>query len=329
MTDLQMIESAKFVLKTEGQAILNLESVIDDQFIRAVRLILSSQGKVVFSGMGKSGLIAKKLASTFSSTGTPSYFLHPAEAAHGDLGLLDSKDVIIAMSQSGKSFELNTVIAFAIRHSIPVIAFTGNLQSDLAKQAQVVLQTKISQEACPLGLAPTTSSTVALALGDALGMVVSQAKGFTADQFKQYHPGGGLGKKLLRVEDLMHQTGPSLPVLSPEVSVSEVLLQLSQGEVRGACGIVNQQSELIGIVTDGDIRRRLGHLKNDIFLLQAKDIMSPTPRVIDQSETAQSALAIMEKNQISVLFVLNKNAERPKYPVGIIHIQDLLKSKIR
>lgn len=317
------IAVANQVLEIEAKSILAAAVALNDDFVGACQAIINCQGKVIFSGIGKSGLIARKIASTFSSTGSPSVFLHPAEAAHGDLGIMTRNDVLIAISQSGKSQELQLVVGYAKRIGIPIIFFTGHLTSELAEQSDFCINTSVLQEACPLGLAPTASSSVSLALGDALAMAVLSQKGFTADHFRQLHPAGGIGQKLQRVSDLMH-SGDSLPLIDKDSTLKEVLILMSRGDVRGACGVVDHLGHLVGIVTDGDLRRRLqlGELSMNLLV---SDLMSPRPRTIQAGELAQKALFIMQEFRISVLFVLDFESKKP---IGILHIQDLLKNQV-
>lgn len=318
----KILQTAKRVLEIESQSLTQAISYLNKSFLQAASIILETKGKLVFSGMGKSGLIARKLASTFSSTGTSSVFLHPAEAAHGDLGVLSSQDVLIVFSQSGRSSELQSVLRYAARLGCPIIVFTGKLESEMAQLATSVVSTAVDKEACPLGLAPTASSSVALAMGDALAMAVSEAKGFTSEGFRALHPGGGLGQKLLRVKDIMHDS-KSLPLLTPEASLKEVIVTMSRGDVKGACGIVNSDSQLVGIITDGDIRRKIDNFDNPL-VQTAEALMNSNPRTIDGEELAEKALFIMEEFRISVLFVLDRKSEQPLKPVGLIHIQDLI-----
>lgn len=321
------IELAKFVLEVESQAILSLRERLGDSFLKAVDLILECRGKVVWTGIGKSGHIAQKVASTMSSTGTPAMFLHPAESSHGDLGFIGSEDLVIGVSYGGSSPELLPILGYCGRKNIPVIAMTANPDSELAKRAKVVIDLKIPKEACPLGLAPTASSTATLAMGDALAMVVLDAKGFKSEDFFQNHPGGGIGFRLSQVRDLMHGGG-TLPVLNLKTAVKEVFSVMSQGDVRGAAGVLNDQEELVGIITDGDIRRRLDSEK-DPFEGTAESLMSKNPRTVDASELAEKALFLMEQFRINVLFVLDRNAANPRTPVGVLHVQDLIRAKVR
>lgn len=319
---------AKNVLETEAKGILELSSRLNENFLKAVELIQKTEGKLILTGIGKSGLIARKLASTFSSTGTPALYLHPAESSHGDLGLVAKTDLVLAISYGGNTPELNAILNFVARKDIPLIAMTGNMNSTLAKSAQVVLDISISEEACPLGLAPTTSSTASLALGDALAMCVLELKGFKAEDFAEYHPGGALGYRLLtKVRDVMHG-GEALPLVSLMTPVKQVLSIMTHKDVRGAAGITDDVGNLVGVITDGDIRRCL-EKSQDPFAGVAKDLMTLNPRTIDANELAEKALFLMEQFKIQMVFVLDKESQQPKRPVGILHIQDLLKAKIR
>lgn len=321
------LDLARKVLEVEAQAILALRERLDQTFLAAVKLCVSCQGKVVWTGIGKSGHVARKLASTMSSTGTPSSFLHPAESSHGDLGFLENDDLVIAVSYGANSPELLPILTAVSRKNIPLIAITGNLDSELAQRANVILNVKVSREACPLGLAPTASSTATLAMGDALAMAVLEAKGFNAEKFAENHPGGGLGFRLSKVSDLMHG-GQTLPVLQMTSPMKEVFSVMSQGETRGAACVVDTSGDLAGIITDGDLRRLLDREK-DPFRGQVSEIMTKNPRTVDASELAEKALFLMEQFRINVLFVTDKDAKQPRKPVGVIHVQDLLRAKIR
>jgi arabinose-5-phosphate isomerase len=278
--------------------------------------------------MGKSGQIARKLASTFSSTGTPAIYLHPAESSHGDLGIISENDLVLALSYGGESYELNSIVTFVARKGIKLIAMTGNLNSSLAKAAQAVINIQVDKEACPLNLAPTASTTTALAMGDALAMSVLMLKGFTTEEFAQYHPGGSLGFKLLtRVKDLMH-VGDSVPLVSLETEIRAVLSIMTHRDVRGCAGVLDDKGDIVGIVTDGDIRRRLEKNQNPLDG-KAKDLMTMNPRTIDGSELAEKALFMMEEFRIQMLFVLDRNSATPKKPIGLLHLQDLIKAKIK
>jgi len=324
----QIIKQGLQVLDIEASAILALKDRLDDSFVEAVKIIKECRGKLIVTGMGKSGQIARKMASTFSSTGTPAVFVHPAESAHGDLGIVVDGDVIIALSYGGESPELAPILAFAVRKDISVIAITGSINSTLAKAAKAVLNISVSAEACPLNLAPTASSTASLAMGDALAMAVLNEKGFSPEEFAEFHPGGSLGYRLLtRVKDVMH-TGEALPLVRLETPVREVLTIMTHKNVRGACGVLDQSGDLLGVITDGDIRRRL-EKSPDPLTGAAKDLMTKNPRTIDANELAEKALFLMEQFRIQMVFVFDKLCDQPHKPVGILHIQDLLRSKIR
>lgn len=315
------------VLKIEAQSILDLEIFLNQDTVTAVELITNLSGKLIIAGMGKSGHIARKLAATFSSTGTPALFLHPAESAHGDLGVISKDDLLMVISNGGESPELDSIIKFSKRQSIKFIAMTANLKSVLAQNADIVLNISVKEEACPLGLAPTSSSTASLALGDAIAMAVLKRKGFRKEDFAEYHPGGALGRRLLtRVSDVMHGEG-ALPLVNKETPLKELLTIMTSKDVRGVAGVVSESGEIVGTITDGDIRRHLEKSK-DPFEAVSKDIMSVSPKTIDAHELAEKALFLMEQFRIQSLFVLDKNSTSKK-PVGLLHLQDLLKFKLR
>jgi arabinose-5-phosphate isomerase len=321
-------EEAKRVFDIEAQAILDLKDKIDGNFDKAVQLLKSCSGKVVVTGMGKSGQIARKVASTLSSTGTPAIFVHPAETSHGDLGVISGGDVILALSYRGETEEMRNLIEFAKRKGVKLISLTGNTKSSLALSSDVHLDVSIKAEACPLGLAPTASTTAALAMGDALAVATLVLRGFKVEDFAQYHPGGSLGRKLLtRVKDLMH-SGQALPLVNPETSMKEVIAAMTAKEVRGVCGVVDESGSLLGIITDGDLRRRLDKSKNPLDD-RAQDIMARNPKVIDQSELAEKALFLMEQFAIQSLFVVDAASGGSRKPVGLLHLQDLLRARVR
>lgn len=315
------------VLEVEAASILSLRNRMDDTFVHAVELIIKTQGKLVVTGIGKSGQIARKLASTFSSTGTPAVYLHPAESSHGDLGIVAQDDLVLAISYGGESQELFPILNFVARKGIPLIAMTGQLKSSLAKAANAVLNIHVSEEACPLGLAPTASTTATLAFGDALAMTVLQEKGFTLEDFAQFHPGGSLGVKLLRVKEVMLD-GSSIPLVNLETPFREIIAVMTHKDVRGSAGVLNSKGELVGVVTDGDIRRRL-EKRFDHLDGTAQDLMSHQPRTIDVSELAEKALFLMEQFRIQTLYVLDKGSETPMKPVGVLNFHDLFKAKVR
>lgn len=321
------LEEAARVLDIEARAILSLKSRLGDAFVKALDLLYACEGKVVVTGMGKSGQVGRKIASTMASTGSPAVFMHPAESSHGDLGVVSQKDVILAISYGGETPELQDVLKFAARKGIPLIACTGKQTSSLAKAADVVLDISVEEEACPLGLAPTASSTATLALGDALAMALLKRRGFKEEDFAEYHPGGSLGRRLLtRVEDVMH-TGESLPLVKADTNMREVLAIMTRKEVRGVAGVVDDKDNLIGIVTDGDVRRRLEKSLNPLDDT-AKNIMSHNPKTVDAGELAEKALFMMEQFTIQTLFVVRRSSPQPNRPVGLLHLQDLIRAKL-
>lgn len=322
-----VIDRARTVLEIEAQAVLALRDRLDANFEKAVELLSACEGKVIVTGIGKSGQIARKIVSTMSSTGTPSVYLHPAEGAHGDLGMISKGDVILALSYGGESPEMNPLLHHLARKGNILIAMTGVKTSSLAKAAKVVLDVSVSKEACPLELAPTSSSTATLAMGDALAMALMEQKGFSAEQFAEFHPGGSLGFKLSRVSDNMH-TGPGFILVTEETPLRKVFSMMSQKETRGAAGIVDSKGDLLGIITDGDIRRRLENVADPLAGF-AKDMMVRNPKTIDANEIAEKALFMMEQIRINLLFVLDSSSSQPRKPVGVIHIQDLLRNKVR
>jgi arabinose-5-phosphate isomerase len=319
------IEEARRVLSIEAQAIMTLVDRLDDRFSAAVDLICDCQGKIVVAGMGKSGHVGRKIAATLSSTGTPALFLHPAESSHGDLGVIGEQDCLLVISYGGGSQELNDLISFVSRKGLPMIAMTGNLESQLARAATQTLDISVKEEACPLKLAPTSSSTATLALGDALAMATLKKKGFQEQDFAEFHPGGTLGRRLLtRVQDIMHDNG-GLPVVADTDSMVTVVGKMTGGDVRGVAGLTNSTGHLVGVITDGDIRRHLEKNKNPLNA-EVKDLMSSSPKTIDPNELAVKALFIMEQFSIQSLFVVDPATQKPS---GLIHLQDLIKAKIR
>ena len=325
---IQDIEEAGRVFDVESRAILAMKARVGESFVKALDLIQGASGKVIVTGMGKSGHIGRKIASTMASTGTAAVFLHPAESSHGDLGVISANDVIIAISSGGETPELKDVLNFAARKGIPLIAFTGQPKSTLGAAATIVLDISVSEEACPLGLAPTASSTVTLALGDALAMCLLKRRGFKEEDFAEYHPGGKLGRRLLtRVEDVMH-VGEGFPIVKPDTVMREVIALMTRKEVRGVAGVVDESDCLIGVVTDGDLRRSLERSHNPLGDV-AQDIMSRNPKTVDASELAEKALFVMEQFSIQTLFVVRRSSPHPKKPIGLLHLQDLLRAKLR
>jgi len=323
----EVIKTAQQTLKIEAESILALIPRINEKFEQAVDLVMQCQGKLIFTGMGKSGQIARKLASTFSSTGTPSVYLHPAESSHGDLGVIGKNDLVVALSYGGEAAELNSILAFVARQGISLIALTGKAQSTLAQAAKVMLDVSVEKEACPLNLAPTSSSTATLAMGDALAMAVLYKRGFKPENFAELHPAGSLGAKLMRVKEVM-QTGSALPFVKKETTIKEVVTTMTHQSVRGAAGVLDEQGQLCGVITDGDIRRLLEKDENP-FSKKAFDVMSKSPRTIDAGELAEKALFLMEQFRIQMLIVLDQKSATPMKPVGMLIYQDLLSAKVR
>ena len=323
----KVLEIAQQVLKIESESIALLQSRIDANFVKAVELVLNCKGKVVLTGIGKSGQIARKIASTFSSTGTPALYLHPAESSHGDLGVVTQSDLVIAISYGGEATELNSIINFITRRGIPLLALTGKLQSTLGKAAHVVLNVAVEKEACPLNLAPTSSSTATLAMGDALAMAVLDQKGFSSQNFAEFHPAGSLGVKLMKVKELM-KAGDALPFINEATPMKELLTKMTHQSVRGAAVVLDFDKNLKGVITDGDIRRFLEKNQNP-FTATAQDLMSTKPKTIDASELIEKALFMMETHRVQMLIVLDQSSKTPQQPVGMIIYQDLLSIKLR
>ena len=313
---------ARQVLEIEAQEILSLANRLDDHFVSAVQLILHCDGRVVVSGMGKSGHIGRKLASTFASTGTPSFFMHPAEASHGDLGMITPNDVVIFLSNSGKSDELLSILPIIKRIGAKIISITGNSDSELAKESEIHLSAQVSQEACPLGLSPTASSTASLALGDALAICVLDQRAFTAEDFARSHPGGSLGKKqVIRVRDVMRKSD-QVPSIQEDALLSDAVLEISLKGL-GFTAIVNSQSEPIGMFTDGDLRRQLSK-KMDYEKQPIKDIMNKVPKTIFDDQIIIDAINLMELNKINGILVVNRENKL----IGAFNMHDLFKAKV-
>lgn len=319
-----MIDAAKTVLQIEADAVLALQSRIDGDFTRAVELILACEGRVVVTGMGKSGLICQKIAATMASTGTPTLFLHPAEGIHGDLGMMTKGDVVIAISYSGETEEICRILPVIKRMGLPLVAISGNPASTLAQAGDVHLDISVSEEACPLGLAPTASTTATLAMGDALAVVLLEERGFKAEDFALFHPGGALGKKLLlRVEDLMH-SGDDVPLVSPETLLRDALFEITSKQL-GVTGVVDAEKNLLGVFTDGDLRRVMAQ-GLDTLQQPINEVMSRSPKRVLRRNLAAKALQIMETHSITSLFVFEK--DESQIPVGVVHLHDLLKAGV-
>jgi arabinose-5-phosphate isomerase len=317
------LAAARRVLTMASEALTSLADTLDGDFTRAVGLMLAAKGRVIVSGMGKSGHVARKIAATLSSTGTPAYFVHPAEASHGDMGAIIRQDVLLLLSWGGETAELSDLITYAKRHRIPIVAIGANPDSTLIKAADVSLLLPRAPEACPMGLAPTTSTTMMLSLGDALAVALMERKGFSPDQYRDFHPGGSLGRALIRVSDLMH-AGAEVPLTSEDASMREVLLVMAERRF-GCVGLVDAKGGLTGIITDGDLSR---HINGDDFLARkASDIMTRSPKIAAPGQLAAEALAFMNENKITRLFVLDAG-DAVRKPVGILHIHDCLRAGI-
>lgn len=313
---------AREVLEIEAQAVTDLASHLDHRFAQAVDIILASSGRVVVSGIGKSGHIARKIASTLASTGTPAFFVHPAEASHGDLGMVARNDVFIGLSNSGESAELLAIVPLLKRQGAKLIAFTGNAQSTLAREADVHLFAGAAKEACPLNLAPTASTTAALALGDALAVALMQAKGFTQDEFARSHPGGALGRRLLtHVRDIM-RTGNDVPRVAQSVSLMDAMLEMSRGRM-GMTAILDDRQCVAGIFTDGDLRRAIER-NTDLRNTPIIDVMSRGPKTISADKLAAEAVEIMERNKVHQILVVAPSGEL----LGALNMHDLLRAKV-
>jgi len=319
-----MLEKAKQVLRIEAEAILALVDRVDARFEGAVAMLLACQGRVVITGMGKSGLICQKIAATMASTGTPALFLHPAEGIHGDLGMLMKGDVVIAVSNSGETEEITRILPVIKRMGLPLIAMSGNPKSTLARAGDVFLDISIREEACPLGLAPTASTTATLAMGDALAVALLVERGFREEDFALFHPGGALGKRLLlRVEDIMH-TGKDIPMVPESTLLKEALFEITSKKL-GITGVGTADGRLCGVFTDGDLRRALGE-GIEILNRPIGDFSNRNPKRILRSNLAAKALQKMEEHSITSLFVFEGEADQ--VPVGIIHLHDLLKAGV-
>lgn len=317
-----ILEEGKRVLAIEAHAVHALVARLDERFTKAVDLLFDCKGKVVVSGMGKSGLVGQKIAATMASTGTPAFFLHPAEGIHGDLGMLERRDVLIAISNSGETQEILQLLPYVERMGIAVLSLTGRMNSTLAKNSDVALDISVSEEACPMGLAPTASTTATMAMGDALAVALLQKRGFKEEDFAQFHPGGSLGRRLLvRVKDLMH-AGSDIPRVEESATGTAAILEMS-GKKLGMTTVVDRSGSLLGVITDGDIRRSLQR-GEDFQRMSAGQLASRHPKTVGPDDLAAKAVEIMERYSITTLVVL----EGSRKIVGVIHLHDLLKSGI-
>lgn len=318
-----VLSIARRVLKTEADAVFALIDKLDGGFEKAIEIIYNAKGRVVVTGMGKSGLVGKKIAATLASTGTPAFFLHPAEASHGDLGMVTSRDVIIVISNSGETDEIIDLIPFLKRFNVSVVSMTGNPASTLARTADVNLDISVKEEACPLGITPTASTTATLAMGDAVAVALLVKRGFRQEDFASFHPAGSLGKKLfVRVKDLMHK-GEALPMIGLSTPVMEALIEISSKRL-GIAIVAGADRKILGVVTDGDVRRGVQKWGKDFFDMKAEEVMSRNPRSIAEDELAAKALSIMETYSITSLVVAGPEGKA----AGIIHLHDILKEGI-
>ncbi len=314
------LESARRALGIEQEGLLTLFAALDGELgvnlSRSIEAIKRTEGRVIVSGMGKSGHIARKIAATLASTGTPAAFVHPAEASHGDLGMITTKDVVLLLSNSGESAELKDILNYCARFSVPMMAMTADEKSTLARAADIVLLLPKAKEACPNGLAPTTSTLLQLALGDALAMALLEDKGFTASHFRAFHPGGKLGAQIKHASDIMHKT-EELPLVRPDATLAEIIAEVNAKRF-GCVGIIDSDGKLMGMITDGDLRRSLA---NDVKISTAAAIMTRAPKTIHGDMLAGEVIELINEKQITAVFVVDENGK----PIGLIHIHDLLR----
>jgi arabinose-5-phosphate isomerase len=316
------IASALRTLEAESSGLAalaaSLQNGLGETFQEAVRVLAGAEGRVIICGIGKSGHIGRKIAATFASTGTPAFFMHPSEAAHGDLGMVTPKDVLLAISWSGETIELKTVVTYSRRFGVPLISITSRAASALGQASDIVIELPRASEACPHGLAPTTSTTMQLVIGDCLAVALLEARGFTATDFKVFHPGGSLGAQLKFVTDLMHKDD-RLPLARVDEPMSGALVTMTQ-KALGCLGIVDGDGKLVGIITDGDLRRHMGP---NLLSATAGQIMTPNPKTIKKTALASSALDILNKSRITTLFVVDGGR-----PIGLVHVHDLLRASV-
>ena len=318
----QALQLARETLDIEAQALMGLKSRLDSRFSQAVQMMLNVKGRVVVTGMGKSGHIGSKIAATLASTGTPAMFVHPGEASHGDLGMIKAVDIVLAISNSGESDELVSILPVLKRQGVPLIAMTGGMNSALAKHAHVVLDSSVDKEACPLNLAPTASTTAQLALGDALAVALLDARGFKAEDFARSHPGGSLGRRLLtHVEDVMRK-GDQVPYVLPDASFTDLMREMSQKGL-GASAIVDEHHKILGVFTDGDLRRLI-EKGVDLRALHAKEVMHVNPRTVQHDALAVEAAELMEQFQITSVLVVNESGAL----CGALNSNDLMRAKV-
>ena len=322
VTNDEILIAGKRVLDIEAEALKYVAARLDDNFVQAVRILAEAQSRVIVTGIGKSGLVARKIAATLASCGTPSIFVHPVEAGHGDLGMIVKKDIMIAISYSGDTREMVGLLDFVKRIGIQLIGITGNQKSKLAQYSDIVLEARVEKEAEPGGMVPTASTTAALAMGDALAIALMEVKGFTEHDFAFFHPRGALGRKLLKIKHLMHK-GPQIPVVEKEAPMSVVLQEMSDKRLGMTC-IVDKEQKLVGIITDGDLRRKLQDFGESLFKLTAEECMTEEPLVVGQDELATYALNVMEEHKITSLVVSSSEGR----VAGIIHLHDLWRTEM-
>jgi arabinose-5-phosphate isomerase len=317
-----VMTSALRTLELEGDGISALRAALEGDlaapFAAAVKLIKAARGRVIVSGIGKSGHVGQKIAATLASTGTPAFFVHPSEASHGDLGMIARDDVILALSWSGETVELTNIITYSRRFAVPLISLTSRQGSALGQQSDIVLCLPQAKEACPHGLAPTTSTTMTLALGDCLAIALLEAKGFTAHDFKTFHPGGSLGANLKYVADVMHKAD-RLPLAQKKEPMSDAIVTMT-AKAMGCLGIIDKKGRLVGIITDGDLRRHMG---SDLLSAKAGDIMTPGPKTVEPTMLASAALELINASRITTLFVV-----QDEKPIGLVHVHDLLRAGV-
>ncbi len=317
----ELIDAARRVLELEGQAVLQLEDRVDESFVRAVELLAALKGRAIVSGVGKSGIIARKLAATLTSTGTPAFFLHPVESMHGDLGMVRRDDLLIVISKSGESDELYELLRVVKRLGVPVIAFSGGTSSTLAQESDVALDVSVEEEACPHDLAPTASTTAALAMGDALAVAVLIEKGFTQDDFAKLHPGGALGRRLLRVSDVMLTDPEKVPALPRDATLREAMLEIAYK--RGTVPIVDSDRRIVGVITAGDLTRFIDK-KEEFFHREVWEAMNAEPKTVTADTLAAEAFYHMEQYGIMALPVCDEENRL----MGIVHLHDLMRARV-
>lgn len=319
----KVLDAVKKAISIEAASVKALEGRVNDNFLDAVDLIDKCEGRVIFSGMGKSGLVGKKISATFSSIGIASMFVHPADAAHGDLGMIRREDVAVLLSNSGVTPEILFLLPILKRFNIPIISIVGNINSDLARRSDIVLDASVKEEATPVSLVPTSSTTVALVIGDALAAGLIVKRDFKEEDFALLHPGGSIGRKLLiRVEDLMH-TGDEVPIVHENSDFNDLVYEISSKRL-GMATVVDDDGLLVGVITDGDLRRAIERYSSKLFKIKARDIMTANPKIIDKFSLAAKAASIMERYSITSLVVV----EDKKYIIGVIHLHDILKAGV-